>query len=216
MAYEFTAASQQWLSTASTPVTDVPLTICCWAKGNAAFAGLVSVGSEIPSFGYYYRLNTTAEGAVAVLSANQDTSGANVATTTSSFSNGTWFHAAGVFSADDSRTVYLNAGSAGSNTNTVDVNPSFVTEIRIGRRHLSIGNTTGFFTGDIAEVGIWSATLTQPEIASLAKGMTCDKVRPQSLVYYAPLVRELIDAKGGLTITNNNTATVANHPRVYA
>jgi hypothetical protein len=46
--------------------------------------------------------------------------------------------------------------------------------------------------------------------------MTCDKVRPQSLVFYAPLVRDLIDYKGGLTITNNNTATVANHPRVYA
>jgi hypothetical protein len=49
-----------------------------------------------------------------------------------------------------------------------------------------------------------------------ADGMTCDKIRPQSLVFYAPLVRDLIDVKGGLTITNNNTATVANHPRVYA
>jgi hypothetical protein len=58
--------------------------------------------------------------------------------------------------------------------------------------------------------------LTAAEIASLAKGMTCDKVRPESLVFYAPLVRDLIDAKGGLTITNNNGATVANHPRVYA
>ena len=73
-----------------------------------------------------------------------------------------------------------------------------------------------FFDGSIAEVGIWSAALTAAEIASLAKGMTCDKVRPQSLVFYAPLVRDLVDAKGGLTITNNNTATVANHPRVYA
>ena len=70
--------------------------------------------------------------------------------------------------------------------------------------------------GCLAEVGIWNAALTAAEIASLAKGMTCDKVRPQSLVFYAPLVRDLIDTKGGLTITNNNTATVATHPRVYA
>lgn len=70
--------------------------------------------------------------------------------------------------------------------------------------------------GLIAEVGIWNAALTAAEIASLAKGMTCDKVRPQSLVFYAPLVRDLIDQKGGLPITNNNGATVANHPRVYA
>ncbi len=69
--------------------------------------------------------------------------------------------------------------------------------------------------GLIAEVGLWNVALTAEEIASLAKGMTCDKVRPQSLVFYAPLVRNLVDAKGGLTITNNNSATVANHPRIY-
>lgn len=74
----------------------------------------------------------------------------------------------------------------------------------------------GFFNGNIAEIGIWNAALTAAEVASLAKGMTCDKVRPQNLVFYAPLVRGLIDAKGGRTITNNNGATVANHPRVYA
>ena len=69
--------------------------------------------------------------------------------------------------------------------------------------------------GLIAEVGIWNAALTAAEIASLADGMTCDKVRPQSLVFYAPLVRDLIDQKGGLAITNNNGATVAPHPRIY-
>lgn len=78
------------------------------------------------------------------------------------------------------------------------------------------GNIQGYTNGLIAEVGIWNAALTAAEIASLAKGMTCDKIRPQSLVFYAPLVRDLIDAKGGRTITNNNGATVANHPRVYA
>lgn len=67
----------------------------------------------------------------------------------------------------------------------------------------------------MAEVGIWNVALTQPEIASLAKGITCDKIRPQNLVFYAPLVRDLIDAKGGRAITNNNGATVAPHPRIY-
>ncbi len=70
--------------------------------------------------------------------------------------------------------------------------------------------------GLMAEVGIWNAALTAAEVASLAKGMTCDKVRPQSLVFYAPLVRDLIDARGGRAITNNNGATVAAHTRVYA
>ena len=73
-----------------------------------------------------------------------------------------------------------------------------------------------FGNGQYAEIGVWHEPLTAAEIASLAKGMTCDKVRPQNLVFYAPLVRDLNDQKGGLVITNNNGATVANHPRVYA
>jgi hypothetical protein len=216
MARTFTSASQQWLSAASAPVTDVPLTICCWAKGNAQFAGLVSVGSEVSGGGYYYRLATDTNGTINAFSVNLSLNAANIAASTSSFMNGSWFHAAAVFSADNSRTVYLDAGSSANNTNSVDVDSSFVTQVRIGRRHLQTGNATGFFTGDIAEVGIWNAALTAAEIASLAKGMTCDKVRPQSLVFYAPLIRELQDLRGGLAITNNNTATVANHPRVYA
>ena len=85
----------------------------------------------------------------------------------------------------------------------------------IGSREFD--NTQGiFFNGLIAEVGIWNIALTANEIASLAQGMTCDKIRPQNLVFYTPLVRDLNDQKGRLTITNNNGATVANHPRVYA
>jgi len=73
-------------------------------------------------------------------------------------------------------------------------------------------NLSSFST---AEVGIWNAALTAAEVAALAKGVTCDQIRPQSLVFYAPLVRDLVDQKGGLTITNNNGATIANHPRIY-
>ena len=73
-----------------------------------------------------------------------------------------------------------------------------------------------FFDGLIAEVGIWNAALTAAEVASLAKGMTCDKVRPNALVAYFPLIRDLTEIRGGLAVTNNNSATVANHPRVYA
>jgi hypothetical protein len=92
---------------------------------------------------------------------------------------------------------------------------SGVTQSAVGARF--VPNAYGLFASAlIAEVGIWNAALTADEIASLAKGVTCDKVRPQSLVFYAPLVRDLQDVRGGLTITNNNSATVANHPRVYA
>ncbi len=61
---------------------------------------------------------------------------------------------------------------------------------------------------------MWQATLTAEEVASLAKGMTCDKIRPQSLVTYIPLMRDIQDIARGMTLTNTNS-TVANHPRIY-
>ncbi len=128
-------------------------------------------------------------------------------------SSNAWYHGASVFSANNSRTSYVNAVSGGANTTTVNVTDIDTLSIGSGYSNSTSNNP---INGRMCEVGIWSAALTAEEIASLAKGMTCDKVRPQNLVFYAPLVRDLIDAKGGLTITNNNTATVATHPRVYA
>jgi hypothetical protein len=70
-------------------------------------------------------------------------------------------------------------------------------------------------TGDFAELGMWQATLSSAEINSLAKGFACDKVRPQSLVYYTPLVREIQDLARGMTLTDASS-TVEPHPRIYA
>jgi hypothetical protein len=125
------------------------------------------------------------------------------------YSANTWYHCAGVWPSNNSRTGYLNGVASSAASGTANISPQV---IWVG----AFAGVADRFQGQIAEVGIWNTDLTAAEIASLAKGMTCDKVRPQSLVFYAPLVRDLIDAKGGLTITNNNGATVANHPRVYA
>jgi hypothetical protein len=63
---------------------------------------------------------------------------------------------------------------------------------------------------------VWSVALTADEVASLGRGVTCDQVRPQSLVFYAPLIRSLGDVARGIALTNVGDATVAAHPRVYA
>ena len=98
-------------------------------------------------------------------------------------------------------------GTIPSTTSNNVLNESF----KIGRA----ATNNVWSTGDFAELGMWQSTLTAAEIASLAKGMTCDKVRPQSLVYYTPLIRDIQDLARGMTLTDTNS-TVANHPRVYA
>jgi hypothetical protein len=136
--------------------------------------------------------------------------GPHIAYTTAGYTANTWNHAAGVWTGLNNRTAYINGGNSSTNTSTQ--NNITLTRSQIGA---NATNATNRMNGLIAEVGLWNAALTAVEIASLAKGMTCDKVRPQSLVFYAPLVRDLTDQKGGLAITNNNSATVANHPRIY-
>jgi hypothetical protein len=75
-------------------------------------------------------------------------------------------------------------------------------------------DTTYTLVGAIADVAYWNVAISAAEVASLTRGFTPDQIRPQSLQFYAPLVRDLSDVRGGRTITNVNTATVASHPRI--
>lgn len=216
MAYQLNGTSQ-YLNTASTPVSSGPVTLAAWFLPSNTTSNGVLVGvSNNADANSGHRFTLSAAGTIsgdpiqAICQGGTSTPG--IAQTTTGYAAGTWQHACGVFASSTSRTAYLNAGS--SATNTQSVNPVGLDQIKIGMR---FNITPGlFFDGLIAEVGIWNAAITVAEIASLAKGMTCDKIRPQNLVFYAPLVRDLNDRKGGLTITNNNGATVATHPRVYA
>ena len=216
MAYDLNGTNQR-LNTTSSPVTGVPLTLACWFNGdnNTGNQRLVDVRATTGGNAYFsIGLNGAAAGDPVRLVAFGSDGAVEVVASTSGYSLSTWHHVCGVFTSTTSRTIYLDA--AGSATGTSAVGTPAFSRIDIGVFTDSAGGLSQFFDGRIAEVGIWNAALTAAEIASLAKGMTCDKIRPQNLVFYAPLVRDLIDAKGGLTITNNNGATVANHPRVYA
>jgi hypothetical protein len=211
MAYEFNGTNQR-LNTTSTPVTAAPLTLACWFRADDVTTNrcLFELATSAGANGF----RLLAAGAIAgdpIFADYLITSGTN-AQSTAGYTANTFHHAAATFPNNTTVKVYLDGGNSDTSTGFA-LNPA-PTRINIGARFLA--SSAGlFFDGQIAEVGIWNAALTAAEIASLAKGMTCDKVRPQSLVFYAPLVRDLIDQKGGLTITNNNGATVANHPRIY-
>ena len=207
MAYEFNGTNQRL--SASAPVTAAPLTVACWFRAaNVTHDG--SLITLVGSPGYFALVAEGTVGGDPVTISDNDTGPSAIARTTAGYSANTWTHACGVRNSTTSRTVYLNGGN--SATNTSPKTPLNINACNIG----SFNAGALFLNGQMAEVGIWNAALTAAEVASLAKGMTCDKVRPQNLVFYAPLVRDLIDQKGGLTITNNNGATVATHPRVYA
>jgi len=213
MAYQFTTASSQYLSVASAPVTSVPLTLACWvyktnvSDSNSGFISITNSAGSSSSFNLNHNITNNT-----IRASAQQTGGvAQVAISTSGLTNNTWAHACGVFESSTSRTAYCNGGNSG--TNTVSVVPESLNRILIGANWF--GTLQSYANAIIAEVSIWNVALTAAEVASLAKGVTCNKIRPQNLVFYAPLIRNLQDTKGGRIITPVNSPIVAAHPRVY-
>lgn len=218
MAYSFTAASSQYLSTLTAPVTVMPITMACWFRvtSTTPTAILLNIGTTGSANGSNGSYRLVIPASTANLRAGQLVIGVAATGLATTAANtviaNTWMHGAAVFTTTSSRTVYLSntASVTGTGTQSAPATNNFA----IGTSLASVTST--FMTGQIAEVGVWNADLTSNEIASLASGVTCDQVRPQSLVFYAPLIRELIDVRGGSTLTNTNGATVFDHPRVYA
>jgi hypothetical protein len=130
--------------------------------------------------------------------------------------NLTWYHWCVTINATEGAKFYIDGVLVGSDA-TVSMSNNNPEKSSIG---VNDANGTGAWQnhwfGNVAEAAIWTETINSSEIVSLSKGMTCEKVRPQGLVFYAPLTRDLIDIKRGLAITNDNNATVAENPRVYA
>jgi hypothetical protein len=106
-------------------------------------------------------------------------------------------------------TLHLNGSTAGT------ASVSYTKPSAANRAWM--GNITSGEVNDarqLAEVAIWqNAVLSAAEITALHTGFTPDQLRPQSLSFYAPLVRNLSDLRNGTALTNNG-ATVATHPRI--
>lgn len=178
-------------------------TVACrfWADtvpGAANYAMLVVSMDSTPLVNLQYVLEIIDDKIGTYLSS--ELSGATVITT------GAWHHAAVTFDGTTAR-VYLDAVD---DVNGAQTKPAVTT----ARVRLGLHDALFPLDGKIAETGIWSAALTAAEITSLSKGYTPDQVRPGSLVAYWPLVRELIDHRGGHTFTATGT-TVSDHAPVY-
>lgn len=202
----------QYLSVASALVSAAPLTMACWFNADNITANhtLICVG-DVGSDIRYFRLYAAGADAGDFVKFDSRDGTLATAATSAAYSASTWHHACGVTSAANSRVVYLDGANSG--TNTTSVTPTLLDNTVIGR--LERLTPTQFMAGSIAMPAIWNVALSAEEIAQLADGYSPSRVRPQSLISYPPLVREIIDLKG-ITWTDNNTTTVSPGPRQYA
>ncbi len=209
MARDFNG-STQYIEVDSAVLTGVALTIACWFNPDSDAANAILVDIVNKSEGdRYFMLGAFGAEAGDPVQAEARQASSGVARSSTGYTVGTWHHAAGVFTSATSRAAYIDGGSKA--TNSTNITPVGLDRTSIGR--LGRATPAGYFDGQIAEVGIWNVALTDAEITVLAAGFSPLFVRPESLVLYAPLVRETNDIVGAIGLANSGT-TVADHPRI--
>jgi hypothetical protein len=183
-----------------------------YALDNTAQRTLMSLGKSSDNLHNFHLVAGGATTGDPVEAQTRD-SGATASTafTSTGFSTNTWHSAAAVYASTSSRAAYIDGGSKG--TNTATRTPTSLNRFGIGilARSDFVGNLNGYIAG----AAVWDVALTDEEIASHAMGFSPLKIRPQSLVFYAPLVRGVQDVRAARTITMTGTVAVQDHPRGY-
>ncbi len=194
----------------STPITAAPFTLSAWFKIDdlshvGAILGVGNGGSGNDVWGL--DAAGTVEGdPLRFFSFDTSFSSAD---STIAYTANVWHHACGVEASATSRAVYLDGGSKG--TNADNRTPDGANEVQIGQYARSTGD--GDLIGDVAEAAIWNVALTDAEVAILAKGYSPLFVRPESLIFYMPLVRDIYDVIGAIGFTDFST-TITDHPPI--
>ncbi len=211
MARLFDDALSQFLSLGSAVVTAPPFTLSAWAEFDAIAAntGVIGVGDASSTRPYY--LLMLGSGDECQFQARDDAGGFHFAQSSSDISVNTLHHMAAVVASSSSRSVYLDGGNKDTDSDDITITAGSIDQTIIGKNSNNQGQW--YMSGSIAEGAIWSAALTDAEIASLAARASPLLVRPQSLVSYWKLIRdEDQDIVGGFDMTANGGPTIASHP----
>ena len=214
MALDFNGTTQHLLR-ASTPITAVPFTLA----GRYRYDTAIVEGAEhtILSIADHdaqqeFTLEIGRNGGVDYTITMLNSGGTvDFALSTTPPVINTWETAIGVYTANNSRTVYRNNASSG--TGTATITPSGLSHVYIGATSSS-SSIIKPFNGALADLAMWNVALDASERAAYNAGVSPLLIRRSSLQLYVPGIREVIDHRGGV-FTNVNTATAFPHPRVY-
>lgn len=132
------------------------------------------------------------------------------ATSTTTITDTNWHSVVGEITSASARQVWLDNGGNGSSATSLT--PGTLTKTTAGA-YDNGGTLGGNVAHELADIAVWSVTLTSDERASLAAGVSPLLIRPDKLEIYLPLMRGGNDYMGGaFTVT---AASVVDHPRVY-
>lgn len=204
------------------PVVTAPFSMGCWAKVShgsvAGFLGVLSRQAAPQSlYDLFFYGSGSGGGDNKIYWQSNATGTGGSAVSTAAVPNGSWFHGLGVESATNSRAVYINGGSKGTDT-TNATQPTGLDRMMVGGADHSGVNGREIFPGTLAEWALWDAALTDAEATMLSLGVSPLFIRPGNLLVYYPLVGRYspeIDTVGGFNQTLTGTPAVADHCRVF-
>lgn len=220
MAYQFTASNQSLSFPAPTFGTS-DMTIALKFQTSSAVQYAQLIGNEVPrivagglivdGFSLLINHDSATDGQIRLyVGIDTGPSDLVVSATALDWSDGAP-HNVTLTRASNSFTLWVDGVSRGTGTSTRDLDST--SNLVVGRNNAIPPRN---LVGNVSEIAIWTNTaLNANEVSALSIGFSADQIRPQSLQFYAPLVNNLQDVRGGQAITNNNGATVATHPRVY-
>lgn len=216
MARSFVTASSQYFANASAaPVAAAPLSISAWylptvTANDKAIVCLYNTAAD-------RLLLYQNQAVVGLFSSNAATSG-QASSAAATVAAGTLVHVGGSSSGSSNRQAYVNGVASGSANTTTVTYSGALNRTYVGAYNNGAGPVAGFYAnGVIAEVGIWDVVLTAEEWAALGAGCSPLMIRPQSLTAYWPLLGRATDEEdwvGSIPLTNTNSATVADQPRI--
>ncbi len=212
MARLFDDGSSEYLTNNAAVLTATPITMACWFNSNDSTIRqeLISLSDTAGDTNFFSLVLMGADPGDLIRADIRAGSGA-AAETLSGYSTNTLHHGCAVFTTPTNRAVYIDGGNKG--TDVTDLTPAGIDATTIGcLRRTGVGQ---FMSGSIAEPTIWNVGLTDAEIAILAAGYSPLFVRPQNLLFYAPLIRGLNDKVGGLILTATGTTVSAHPPIIY-
>jgi hypothetical protein len=166
------------------PISALPVTLVCFVKPIASTTNGVAIGLY-NSASARLRIDLQVRATGAVRGIVDDGTTVVFPTTTVTGSTGSWLHAALVSSSTTSHRVYINGGNSALDTTSVPNSFASLNRIRLGMG----GNTGGGarINAHLAEAAVWNVALNDQEIAALAAGTNPKLIRPENLVFYAPL-----------------------------
>lgn len=193
--------STQYGTTASVPVTAVPLTLACWVYPEVS-ANFFSIAiNNATTLGDSFELNYNA-GASHSNAAVRQSGSYSEAEATAAANFNAWNHVCGVFPTNSLRRSYINGGNVGSDSTTLTPTAASLTNVDFAVLRAG-GSNFSMLQGRIADAAIWNVDLAASEVAALAAGARPFEIRPLNLVGFWPmdgLVSPEPDLSGGKRI----------------